>query len=282
MIRNNFYRLLGIFGLGLMLWGSPVLNAEEKIDLNRASSAQLEKLPGIGKVLSAEIIADRNANGAFQSVEDLSRINGISSRLIANIYDLVYVPQPGKKASKETAGLKKLKDRFASEPSIADVQGMAVKYARANPDVIDSWRARARSSALLPEVRARVDNDTDDGTTTRSQTGEADVITQSAGDDLGVELRATWDLNYLVFHPQEMAVAREAVRLTNLRDRVVDEVTRRYYERRRLMVENTLAPVYDDMERMRRDLRQQELTADLDALTGGWFSIELKKRGITH
>jgi hypothetical protein len=79
-----------------------------------------------------------------------------------------------------------------------------------------------------------------------------------------------------------MAVAREAVRLTNLRDRVVDEVTRRYYERRRLMVENALAPVYDDMERMRRDLRQQELTADLDALTGGWFSIELKKRGITH
>jgi competence ComEA-like helix-hairpin-helix protein len=282
MIRNNFYRLLGVFGLGLMLWGSPVLKAQEKIDLNRASSAQLEKLPGIGKVLAAEIIADRNTNGAFQSVEDLSRINGISSRLIANIYDLVYIPQPGKKKNKEAAGLKKLKERFASEPSISDVQGVAVRYARANPDVIDSWRARARSSALLPEVRARVDNDTDDGTTTRSQTGEADVITQSEGDDVGVELRATWDLNYLVFHPQEMAVAREAVRLTNLRDRVVDEVTRRYYERRRLMVENALAPVYDDMERMRRDLRQQELTADLDALTGGWFSIELKKRGMTH
>ena len=59
-----------------------------------------------------------------------------------------------------------------------------------------------------------------------------------------------------------MAVAREAVRLTNLRDRVVDDVTRRFYERRRLMVENALSPVYDDMERMRRDLRQQELTAD--------------------
>ena len=99
---------------------------------------------------------------------------------------------------------------------------------------------------------------------------------------MGLEVRATWDLNYLVFHPQEMAVAREAVRLTNLRDRVVDDVTRRFYERRRLMVENALSPVYDDMERMRRDLRQQELTADLDALTGGWFSIELKKRGLAH
>ena len=134
----------------------------------------------------------------------------------------------------------------------------------------------------MPEVRARVDNDRDDGTTTRTQTGEADVITQSQGDDMGLEVRATWDLNYLVFHPQEMAVAREAVRLTNLRDRVVDDVTRRFYERRRLMVENALSPIYDDMERMRRDLRQQELTADLDALTGGWFSIELKKRGLAH
>ena len=108
------------------------------------------------------------------------------------------------------------------------------------------------------------------------------MITQSQGDDMGLEFRATWDLNYLVFHPQEMAVAREAVRLTNLRDRVVDDVTRRFYERRRLMVENALSPVYDDMERMRRDLRQQELTADLDALTGGWFSVELKKERLSR
>ena len=275
-------RIFWIFALQLVLLGSFQAQAQEKIDLNRASTAQLEKLPGIGKVLAAEIVADRKSNGPFQSVEDLSRINGISSRLIANIYDLVFIPQKGKKANKEAAGLKKLKERFSKEPTITDVQNIAVKYARANPDVIDSWRARARSSALLPEVRARVDNDRDDGTTTRTQTGEADVITQSQGDDMGLEVRATWDLNYLVFHPQEMAVAREAVRLTNLRDRVVDDVTRRFYERRRLMVENALSPIYDDMERMRRDLRQQELTADLDALTGGWFSIELKKRGLAH
>ncbi len=275
-------RIFWVFALQLVLFGSLQAQAQEKIDLNRASTAQLEKLPGIGKVLAAEIVADRKSNGPFQSVEDLSRINGISSRLIANIYDLVFIPQKGKKANKEAAGLKKLKERFSKEPSITDVQNIAVRYARANPDVIDSWRARARSSALLPEVRARVDNDRDDGTTTRTQTGEADVITQSQGDDMGLEVRATWDLNYLVFHPQEMAVAREAVRLTNLRDRVVDDVTRRFYERRRLMVENALSPIYDDMERMRRDLRQQELTADLDALTGGWFSIELKKRGLAH
>ena len=275
-------RIFWIFALQLVLLGSFQAQAQEKIDLNRASTAQLEKLPGIGKVLAAEIVADRKSNGPFQSVEDLSRINGISSRLIANIYDLVFIPQKGKKANKEAAGLKKLKERFSKEPTITDVQNIAVKYARANPDVIDSWRARARSSALLPEVRARVDNDRDDGTTTRTQTGEADVITQSQGDDMGLEVRATWDLNYLVFHPQEMAVAREAVRLTNLRDRVVDDVTRRFYERRRLMVENALSPIYDDMERMRRDLRQQELTADLDALTGGWFSIVLKKRGLAH
>ena len=148
-------RIFWVFALQLVLLGSFQAQAQEKIDLNRASTAQLEKLPGIGKVLAAEIVADRKSNGPFQSVEDLSRINGISSRLIANIYDLVFIPQKGKKANKEAAGLKKLKERFSKEPGITDVQNIAVKYARANPDVIDSWRARARSSALLPEVRAR-------------------------------------------------------------------------------------------------------------------------------
>ena len=263
----------------LFLFAGPGM-AAGKLDLNRASADELEKLPGLGKVLAAEIVADRKNNGAFESVEDLSRINGISSRLIANIFDLVYVRPKGQGKQQDEAGVQKIKARFEKEPSIKEVRDVAIKYARANPKVIDSWRNRARNSALLPEVRTRFDSDYDDGVTTRRESGEADIVTGRTGDAFGFEVRATWDLNFLVFHPQEMAVAREAVRLTTLRDNVVDEVTRRYYERRRLMVENALAPVYDDMERMRRDLRHQELTADLDALTGGWFTQELGKRGL--
>ena len=90
---------------------------------------------------------------------------------------------------------------------------------------------------------------------------------------------ATWELDRLIFEPQEMAVAREAVRTANLRDRVLDEVTRRYFERRRLQVDLELAPPTDLSDRVRKELRLQELTADIDAFTGGWFSDKLQKAG---
>ena len=234
-IKNCLSVFSAIFLTATLFMSLPVV-AEGKLDLNRANAEQLEKLPGIGKVLAAEIVADRSNNGAFESVEDLSRISGISSRLIANIYDLVLVRVKGKKPQKDAANVQKIKERFNRDPSIKEVRDVAIEYARANPQVIDSWRARARNSALLPEVRTRFDSDYDDGITTRRESGEADVVTDRNGDNLGFEVRATWDLNFLVFHPQEMAVAREAVRLTTLRDNVVDEVTRRFYERRRLMV----------------------------------------------
>jgi hypothetical protein len=76
-----------------------------------------------------------------------------------------------------------------------------------------------------------------------------------------------------------MAVAREAFRATTLRDRSLEEVTRRYYERRRLQIELELTPPTDLGDRVRKELRLQELTADLDAFTGGWFSEKLEKAG---
>jgi competence protein ComEA len=60
-----------------------------RIDINRASQAELESLPGIGKVLAERIIAYRTAHGPFQSVQALDAVDGISAGLIADIEPLI-------------------------------------------------------------------------------------------------------------------------------------------------------------------------------------------------
>jgi competence protein ComEA len=63
----------------------------ELIDLNTASAGELEALPGIGEVLSGRIVEYRTAHGAFQSVDDLTAIDGISTKLVEKIRPLVTV-----------------------------------------------------------------------------------------------------------------------------------------------------------------------------------------------
>lgn len=51
-----------------------------RINLNTASRAELERLPGIGGGLAARIIEHRERHGAFRRVEHLIIVRGISER----------------------------------------------------------------------------------------------------------------------------------------------------------------------------------------------------------
>jgi competence protein ComEA len=61
------------------------------IDLNTASEADLEELPGVGKTLAARIVARRAELGPFAAVEDLREVTGVGERLYAQIAPLVTV-----------------------------------------------------------------------------------------------------------------------------------------------------------------------------------------------
>ena len=58
----------------------------------------------------------------------------------------------------------------------------------------------------------------------------------------------------------------------------LDEVTRLYFDRRRLQVEQLLSPPSDIKTQIKNELRLQELTASIDALTGGKFSAALPRK----
>ena len=56
-----------------------------RIDVNAATPAELEVLPGLGPKLAERIAADRAAHGSFASLEDLDRVPGIGERLVERI-----------------------------------------------------------------------------------------------------------------------------------------------------------------------------------------------------
>ncbi len=60
---------------------APIAGVGKKLDVNSASEAELDSLPGIGPVLAARIIAAR----PFASADDLRRVKGIGAKKYENI-----------------------------------------------------------------------------------------------------------------------------------------------------------------------------------------------------
>jgi competence protein ComEA len=71
--------------------GSPGGAAPSPIDLNSATSADLDTLPGVGPVLASRILAWREAHGPFATVDQLAEVPGIGERTLERLAPLVRV-----------------------------------------------------------------------------------------------------------------------------------------------------------------------------------------------
>lgn len=63
----------------------------ELVDLNSATPEQLDALPGVGPVTAAAIVAWRDANGKFSSVDQLGDVEGIGPARLDKLRDRVHV-----------------------------------------------------------------------------------------------------------------------------------------------------------------------------------------------
>ena len=65
--------------------------APSLVNINTATSEELQGLSGVGEATAAAIIEDRQANGPFSSPEDLMRVSGIGEKKFAKIKDHICV-----------------------------------------------------------------------------------------------------------------------------------------------------------------------------------------------
>lgn len=171
------------------------------------------------------------------------------------------------------------------EPKISEVQQAAIKYAEVEPEKIIRWRKQAAKRALLPKLTFAMDRDIDK-TTSRNIWGTygtsttpgkhyigPDDLTRYDNSNLAVAL--TWELGDLIWSNDQTSIDTRSRLMVQLRDDILDEVNKIYFERLRVKIEISNLSIEDRKKRAEKELRIEELTASLDALTGGYFSLHI-------
>jgi competence protein ComEA len=105
-------RLLPLLGLLALLVASPAraekkpLGPGERVDLNSATTAELMRLPGVGKKKAEAIVAARDKR-PFRKTDEVLRVKGLSQGWYARVKGMVSVgeapaptraPEPAKQA----------------------------------------------------------------------------------------------------------------------------------------------------------------------------------------
>lgn len=199
--------------------------------------------------------------------------------------DKVTLPLLKGKIQTDFAGLEEL------EPSVVEVQKQALKFA-ALPTSNDykRYRMQARLRNLVPRVG--FDTNTT-GTNTNYFQFQNDISTNpslnndyNAGNTkrfqhdgkLYKQLSVSWDTNQFVYDDAIWRILNQARLTANIKENLLDDVTRIYYQRRKLQLENIISIQVDPISKIEKEIEVAELTGQLDSRTGGWFSREIEKR----
>jgi competence protein ComEA len=86
---NPLLKKLAVAGLALAL-STGLAQAAEPVNVNTATAEELaESLKGIGLSKAQAIVAYREANGAFQHVDELVNVKGVGIRTVDQNRDLI-------------------------------------------------------------------------------------------------------------------------------------------------------------------------------------------------
>ncbi|MEW6245983.1 MAG: helix-hairpin-helix domain-containing protein [Nitrospirota bacterium] len=77
----------------------PVAKPNSRLDLNRATAEELQRLPGIGEVLAKRVVEARTSRGSFSTIEELLEVKGIGEKKLERLRPLIMVNAAGRPAS---------------------------------------------------------------------------------------------------------------------------------------------------------------------------------------
>ena len=162
------------------------------------------------------------------------------------------------------------------EPTVQEAQRAALGFFNIDPKSVQAMRRRASVKGLMPQLEARYrQNRSNLGVDTRNTTIQDDPFLFDAVDGTVHEFQVglRFNLPSLVFNSEVLDVGSLAI----LQEGVLKEVTRLYYTRRRLQIDLILNPPRDAATQMSKQLRIDELTSTLDAMTGELFTRAMRR-----
>jgi hypothetical protein len=165
-------------------------------------------------------------------------------------------------------------DKLSFEPSIQDVQRMAIDYNEVDEGKIKHWRRASQRKALLPTLSVGIDREATE--LFHWDTGVNPDQLRKGRTTWDWDVSLAWDFSDLIWNNDQTSIDSRSKLMVELREDILDQVTRLYFERKRLQVE--LASTNNPEEyQVEKHMRLEELTALIDSLTGGEFSQRIKE-----
>ncbi len=88
MTYSRFIAFAGSLIVGLLVSGhrfAASADSTQPVNINTASAAELAAINGLGEVKAKAIVAYREQNGPFKSVDDLKEVKGIGEQMLAKL-----------------------------------------------------------------------------------------------------------------------------------------------------------------------------------------------------
>jgi len=168
--------------------------------------------------------------------------------------------------------------RISGEPSLADLERAALERAEADAGSVAHLKRTVHGAAALPTVKVTVDRDESRAENLDRYQEDPDRWGADTDRGLGIGVSAEWKLGELVFDADEVRVHDLLGDRADRREALLTLLVGYYFERRRLLLTELLLPAQAPDEAIERRMRIDELTAVIDALTGGLLSRNLTRK----